>query len=195
MDWGDTLAQLALAGAKTLATAAGGPLAGNMVEFVGNKLLGKPDATPDEVKQALQGLTGDQVVQLKKLELEYKAHLADQGIVLETKRIDAEAANTTAVNTTMQAEAAAEHWPTYSWRPAIGFTVAFDLFVGGLAVIACYAPAFIGGAPNAAAVAALPTALTALSALSATALPILGIASWFRGKMQADPTVPTDNRG
>lgn len=25
--------------------------------------------------------------------------------------------------------------------------------------------------------------------------PILGIASWFRGRMQADPAIPTINRG
>jgi len=43
--------------------------------------------------------------------------------------------------------------------------------------------------------AQLPTVLGALAALNGVASPILGIASWFRGKMQADPNVASDNRG
>jgi hypothetical protein len=35
----------------------------------------------------------------------------------------------------------------------------------------------------------------AMSALIGVTMPVLGIASYFRGKMQADPSVPTDNRG
>jgi hypothetical protein len=41
----------------------------------------------------------------------------------------------------------------------------------------------------------LPQMLGAMAALVGVASPILGIASWFRGKMQADPSVPTVNRG
>lgn len=47
----------------------------------------------------------------------------------------------------------------------------------------------------AAALGQLPAVLGALAAISATVLPILGIASYFRGKMQADPGVPADVRG
>lgn len=45
------------------------------------------------------------------------------------------------------------------------------------------------------AIAALPTALGSLAAICGLATPVLGIASYFRGKMQADPRIPTDNRG
>jgi hypothetical protein len=57
-------------------------------------------------------------------------------------------------------------------------------------------PAVVLGAPQAQlAVSQLPTVLGSLAAISGVVLPILGIASWYRGKMQADPNIPTDNRG
>lgn len=178
MDWGDTLSTLAVQGASALATAFGGPLAGEAVKFVGNKILGKPDASPEEVKQALQGLSGDQIVQLKKLDLDFRAHLAEMGINLQIERIKADSANLQSVNATMQTEAKADHWPTYTWRPFIGF-------VFGVMVMADY---FV-----------LP-----LAHVDPPIIPVevwyafgavLGVASWYRGKMQADPNVPTDNRG
>ena len=47
--------------------------------------------------------------------------------------------------------------------------------------------------------AQLPGMIGAEAGVMATMAPVLGIASWFRGKMQADsnnrPRVPTDNRG
>lgn len=178
MDWGDMLGTLAVSGAKTLATAFGGPLAGNAVEFVGNKLLGKKDATPEEVKQALEGLTGDQIVRLKELDMEYKKHLDDNGIQLQIEEIKADATMRVAVNATMQAEAASEHWPTYSWRPFIGFE--FGILTLGVYFILplCKIPVPI-----------IPTEVW----LSFGA--ILGVASWHRGRMQANPDIPTTNKG
>jgi hypothetical protein len=34
-----------------------------------------------------------------------------------------------------------------------------------------------------------------VAGIIAVVSPILGIASWYRGKMQADPSIPTNNRG
>jgi hypothetical protein len=81
----------------------------------------------------------------------------------------------------MQAEAAAEHWPTYSWRPAIGFAVAFNLISASIVVFIAYIfkPTLVSDIPN---------MLTAQAALNGVAMPILGIASWFRGKAQANDT-------
>lgn len=178
MDWGNTLANLAEQGAVTLATAFGGPLAGQAVQFVGDKLLGKKDATPEEVKQALQGLSGDQIVQLKKLDLDFKLELAKQGITLEVAKLEADTTRQVAVNTTMQAEAKADHWPTYSWRPFLGFQF-------GVMTMAIYFVLPLAGVP-------VPTVP---EAVWAAYLAILGAASFFRGKMQADPNIPTDNKG
>ncbi len=103
--------------------------------------------------------------------------------------------NAADINKTMQSESAADHWPTYTWRPMIGFAVGFNTFASSVLVLIVFGPLLFNVAPAAAAVAALPTVLGALAAVNATVLPILGIASWFRGKMQADPSVLTDTRG
>jgi hypothetical protein len=98
------------------------------------------------------------------------------------------------VNATMRAEAASEHWPSYSWRPAIGFAVAIDLVGAAVVTLAAYGGVMFFGVKTEV-LGHLPAMIGSLSALVAVASPILGIASWFRGKMQADPTIPTINRG
>ena len=106
------------------------------------------------------------------------------------------AQNATDINNTMQAEAKADHWPTYSWRPFIGFCVGFNTFAASVLVLGVYGCLMFGLAAVAAqALVQLPTVLGALAAINGTVLPILGIASWFRGKAQADPNIPTDMRG
>lgn len=85
--------------------------------------------------------------------------------------------NAADINETMRAEAAAEHWPTYGWRPFVGFN--FGLYVAAQWIL----PLF--GRPAPTIDAQLMLAITA----------ILGVASWFRGKMQADPSIQTNNKG
>lgn len=96
------------------------------------------------------------------------------------------------INKTMQAESASEHWPTYGWRPAIGFAVALAVLLSVLVVFIAYA-ASLAGHPEG--LAQLPGVLASVAGIIAVVSPILGIASWYRGKMQADPSIPTVNRG
>ncbi|ATP28799.1 hypothetical protein [Chromobacterium violaceum] len=49
-----------------------------------------------------------------------KVPLAQISQATALAEIWADTTDTVAVNATMQAEARAEHWPTYSWRPFIG---------------------------------------------------------------------------
>ena len=193
MDWGGVIKDLALNGATTFATALGGPLAGDVVQRLGKALLGKDDATPAEVQQAITNLTGDQIVALKKADLEYQQHLADNGIQLQLAEINADVSTIAAVNATMQSETQSDHWPTYSWRPFIGFTygVAF-LFVAGLVCLLGYKAVVEN---DIAALDMIPKLVTAFATLFAMPSAILGVSAWFRGKMQADPSIPTDNRG
>lgn len=86
-------------------------------------------------------------------------------------------ANASDINKTMQAEAAAEHWPTYSWRPFIGFSF-------GAYLSAQWIMPMLGKAP--------PVVDPQLMLVVGS---ILGIASYFRGAMQANPSIPTVNRG
>jgi len=92
--------------------------------------------------------------------------------------VDAEIRAVEAVNRTMQSEAASDHWPTYSWRPFLGFSAGFIIIFSYIV-----APTF----------ELKPVPIDAQVWLFLTA--VLGVASYFRGKAQADPNVPTDNRG
>lgn len=122
--------------------------------------------------------------------LEYRSKVLDQAVEFEKLAVQ----NAADINKTMQAEAAAEHWPTYSWRPAIGFAIAFDLVVSAIVVVVAYVGVmFVGVKPET--LQYLPAFLGAMAALVGVAAPIVGIASWFRGRMQADPNILTVNRG
>jgi hypothetical protein len=96
------------------------------------------------------------------------------------------------MNRTMQAEAASERWPTYSWRPAIGFSVALAVLLAVLTVFLAYGAAVLYG--QAEGLAHLPGILAAVAGIIGVVSPILGIASWFRGRMQADSSFPTGIR-
>jgi hypothetical protein len=121
--------------------------------------------------------------------LEFRKAVLDQAVEFERLAVQ----NAADVNKTMQAEAAAEHWPTYSWRPAIGFSVALAVLLSVLTVFLAYGAAVIGGKPEG--LQHLPGILAAVAGIIGVVSPILGIASWFRGRMQAEPAVNTINRG
>lgn len=79
-DWKSVLSKVA----PTAATLLSGPFAGLAIKSVGDA-LGLPDATTQQIQTALVGgqLTGDQIVALKKAEIDVQQHLADNGIQLE----------------------------------------------------------------------------------------------------------------
>lgn len=157
----------------------------------------KAGAVAGKVLEIAQAVTGksdtlqahDAIVADPALALRFKQAVLDNALELEKLA----AANAADINATMRAEATAEHWPTYGWRPAIGFAVAINIVLSGLTVFAAYIGAMWFGKPEP--LAHLAGMLGAMAALIGMAAPILGIASWFRGKMQADPSVPTVNKG
>lgn len=191
MQWKDLAADVGKA-APLLGALIGGP-AGGAIGAVVASALGV-GSSPDEVSQAL-ATNPDAAVKLKQIESTRQVDLQGLIVQAEANRLVAETASTQAVNATMQSEAKSDHWPTYSWRPFIGFCVGVNTLAASLLVLAVFVPVMFGNAQAAAAMPQLPTVLGALAAISATVLPILGIASWFRGKAQADPNVPTDMRG
>jgi hypothetical protein len=177
-DVGNKLRDVAGAALPAIGTALGGP-AGAAVGVMLGKAMGT-EATPDAVAAAL---SPDALVKLREVEAD-----------LQKAQIDADSAGVLAVNTTMQVEAKSDHWPTYTWRPAIGFAVALNTLAASVIVLAVFVAQILGVDAHEA-IAQMPTTLGALAAMNGTALPILGIASWYRGKMQANPAVPSDNRG
>lgn len=164
-----------------------GLLGGKNAEAVADKVVGIAQAVTGTTSgtAALGALQGNP-------ELVAKFNEAVLAQEVELNRLAAK--NAEDVNATMRAEVAAEHWPSYSWRPMIGFAVAIDLVGSAVVVLVAYVGVIFFKVP-AESLAYLPGMLGAMAALVGVASPILGIASWFRGKMQADPNVPTVNRG
>lgn len=73
-DWRATIGAVA----PGLATALGGPLAGAAVKVIADKVFGNPNATEDDLAQALAAgtLTGAQIQALKQAELEMQVEMA-----------------------------------------------------------------------------------------------------------------------
>ena len=61
--------------APTIATALGGPLAGVATRAVADQLLGKPDASIEEIEQAVTNVAPGDLVKLRELDLQFRADM------------------------------------------------------------------------------------------------------------------------
>lgn len=174
MEWKD-ISKLVGTAAPILGTLLGGP-AGMAIGSIVASGLGVGN-TPDEVSQAL-AVNPDAAVKLKQIEATRQTELQALVVQAEANRLAADTAAIQAVNTTMQIEAKSEHWPTYSWRPFCGFVFG-TMFLGVYFVLP---------------LSHLPVPVVPTEAWLAIG-GVLGVASYFRGKAQADPSIPTDGRG
>jgi len=144
--------------------------------------------TPSAITAAIQA-NPEAAVKIAEIESNERVRLQEMVTSTTLAEIGAIAQTSGAVNQTMQVEAAAERWPTYSWRPAIGFAVALDLVLSSLTVgTAFFGVMFFRRDPKI--LEHIPSMIMAMTALIGIATPILGIASYFRGKAQADPAIP-----
>jgi hypothetical protein len=149
-----------------------GWLGGSKAQDVASKVVGiaqtvTGQSAPDAALAAIQA-DPNLSMQFQKAILDQQAHLADVAA---------------AVNQTMQTEAKADHWPTYSWRPFVGFCFGIA-WLGDYLLI----PVLRGWWPAIPQPSIPPEAWVAIGG-------VLGVASFFRGKMQSDPRVQSDNRG
>ena len=94
--------------APTIATALAGPLAGAAVSFLAGKF--GTEKTVEAVQSALSGMTGEQLVKLKEMELEFQKAMAENGIKIDLAQIE--------VN---KLEASNASIFVSGWRPAIGW--------------------------------------------------------------------------
>lgn len=174
MNWKDIAGAVGGA-APILGTLIGGP-AGAAIGGLVSSALGVAN-TPDAVQTAL-ATSPDAAVKLAQIEKERATELQSLLVQAEGNRLASDTAAIVAINVTMQTEDKADHWPSYSWRPFCGFV--FGVMFGGVYFVLplCRFP-----------VPAVP--FEAWAAMGG----VLGVASFFRGKMQADPSVKTDNRG
>jgi len=174
MEWKD-ISKMVGAAAPMLGTLLGGPPGAAIGAMIASGL--GVGATPDEVSQALT-VNPDAAVKLKQIEATRQTELQALVVSAEQNRLAADTATIQAVNATMQVEAKSEHWPTYSWRPFVGFVFGI-MFMGVYFVLP---------------LAHLPVPVVPTEAWLAIG-GVLGVASYFRGKAQADPAIQTNNQG
>ena len=173
MDWkalGKTLVDLGL---PTLGGALGGPAGAAVGKLLANKVTGNASATPDEVFSAFNKDMAAATHEARKLELAHEQTLFRLSVDAETKLVES-------VNQTMRAEAAAEKWPQYSWRPFWGFVSAGAFFACVIYVLILMHMAIIDKQMEALRV--IPDLVTSMTMLFGIPGAILGVASWWRGK-------------
>jgi len=78
-NWKPLLASVAPA----IATALGGPLAGAATRALGQQLVGKPEATDDEIAAQLTGADAATLLKLKELDVQFRKDMEQAGIDLE----------------------------------------------------------------------------------------------------------------
>ena len=121
IEWKSLLATVA----PVLATAAGGPLAGVATKAIAAKLLGKPDAAPDQVEAAVLGASPETLLKLRELDQQFEKDLQAAGIKLE----EIEAADR--ANARAREVAVKDHMPAVL---ACGVTLGFFLVLGWMLV-------------------------------------------------------------
>ena len=169
MDWKQVGGKLAQHGLNLLGSAVPGA---SFVTGLVADVLGCVNS-PDAVDAALQNASPDQIVELKKLQLENKAEL--QKIILgnETERIKA-------VNKTMQVESKSDKWWQSGWRPFWGFISGCAFFV--ICCLVCILAYKAVVQQDTQALMAIPALVTSLTGLFAIPGAILGITTYGRNK-------------
>ena len=174
MEWKDIAPVLGRV-APVLGTLIGGP-AGAILGGLISSVLGT-DSTPSAITAAI-ATNPEAALKLAQFESDNKVKLQGMLLAHADNEIAAATAQIQAVNQTMQAETKAEHWWSSGWRPFCGFVFG-TMFFGTYFVL----PLLKIPPPT------VPT--EAWLAIGS----ILGVASWFRGKAQADPANTASVRG
>lgn len=73
MDWKSIVKSVA----PMLGTALGGPMAGAATKFIAEKFLGKSDATESEISEAVLGASPEQLLQIKKLDVDFRTRMRE----------------------------------------------------------------------------------------------------------------------
>jgi len=74
--------------APSIASALGGPLAGTAVKYLSQAFFGHSNASADELNDAMQNASPDQLVALKQIDADFKAKMAQVGVDLERIAVD-----------------------------------------------------------------------------------------------------------
>ena len=154
-----------------------GPAGAKVGQLVSSALSVDPD--PDKVLEVLKS-NPDAIVKVREIEANRQIELAKIGaasIQEDTKQLQA-------INETMRAEAASEHWWASAWRPFWGFISAVAFLVAVVFVCVLAYRAIVNRDKDA--MAMIPTFIFNMAALFAIPGGILGVAAWHRGMMQRE---------
>lgn len=169
MDWGSIGTALASIGLPMLGAALPIPGGAALGKMLADKLTGNADASTDDMLLALATPEAQQAA--REFASRHEETILRINVQAETAQIES-------VNATMRAEAGAANWPTWTWRPFIGFvfgTMIFgDYFL--LPLLHIQPPA-------------IP------SEVFMAIMAILGVASWGHSKAMADPSNTAVTRG
>lgn len=181
-DWKKTAKSLGAMGLEFIGGAVLGPAGGQVGGKLASVLGLKDDASPEEVEQALQSATPDQMIRLREIDAQLKK--AQMAHAEEMSRIvsDETTGVIRTVNTTMQAEAAIGHPWSGAWRPFWGFVSAIAFFVAVIGIFVMAGWAIKQGDEKL--LAQIPTMILYLGGLFSIPGAILGVASWHRGQKQ-----------
>lgn len=160
------------------------PLIAEFLPTLGRWISGdKGEQVADQIVGLARSVTGAETAEQAILRLrenrELVVQLQTQAKELEIAWLNAEVQQMQAVNETMRAEAASEHWVQYTWRPFIGFCAGLAFLV--LCVFVCLLAwqAIMNG--KAEAMAMIPNLVATFATLFAFPATVLGIASYHRG--------------
>lgn len=174
LDWKD-IASTAGKFAPMVGTLLGGP-AGAAIGSLVALALGT-DNTPEAISNAI-ATDPQAALKMAQFESDNKVKLQAMMFAHADNVLSADTARIESVNATMREEAKAEHWWSSGWRPFCGFVFGITFF-GVYFVLPLLK---------------MPVPVVPFEAWASIGA-ILGVASWFRGKAQADPQNPMQNRG
>lgn len=83
MDFLKTFGPLIGQVAPSIATALGGPLAGTAVSYLSQAFFGHGNASAQELSEAMQAASPDQLAALKQIDADFKAKMAQVGVDLQ----------------------------------------------------------------------------------------------------------------
>lgn len=117
MGWTDKFKSILKAVIPSVGTALGGPAGGLASKFLSDKLLGKPDATDQEIESYVLGASPEQLIQMKQLDIEWQKFSAELNFNEKKLRADA-LREQVELN---KAEAQSKSLFVSGWRPFVGW--------------------------------------------------------------------------
>ena len=84
----DKVKEIVATVAPTVATALGGPLAGVATRMIADKVLGKPDASAEEIEAAIGVASPATLLQLKQVEAEFAVQMRELDVEVERIAVD-----------------------------------------------------------------------------------------------------------